>query len=135
MKILNAAQMRKADEKAIKEYGIHGLILMENAGLGVVNAMEDHFENLAKKRILIVCGKGNNGGDGFVVGRHLTKRGAAPQAVLLGRLRDCKGDARVNAEMAKKFEIPIHEALTVYSDASLRSCPQLGVGGCKPKPR
>jgi NAD(P)H-hydrate epimerase len=109
MKILDARQMRKADERAIQEYGIHGLILMENAGIGVVRALSDHVEDLEQKRIVVLCGKGNNGGDGFVITRHLKTMGLEPRVILLARVENLQGDARINADIAHKFGIPIRE--------------------------
>ena len=65
--ILTASQMREVDRLSTERYGIPSLLLMENAGSGVVRALESRFPDLAKLRIAICCGKGNNGGDGFVV--------------------------------------------------------------------
>ena len=67
MKILTAAQMREVDRKTI-ELGIPGLILMENAGNRVVEFLATEFHPLTSHRILVLCGKGNNGGDGLVIG-------------------------------------------------------------------
>ena len=68
MRILNADQMREADRRTIQDIGIASLVLMENAGRQVVAAIESLYPDLAERHIAIVCGKGNNGGDGFVVG-------------------------------------------------------------------
>ncbi|MFQ5931067.1 MAG: NAD(P)H-hydrate epimerase, partial [Nitrospiraceae bacterium] len=83
MKIVTAAQMQALDRRAIKEARIPSLSLMENAGTAVVMAMEQTIGSLAGKRVLIVCGKGNNGGDGLVIGRLLQRRRARPNMVLL----------------------------------------------------
>ena len=74
MRIYSAKEMAEADRIAIEEYGINGLVLMENAGVQTVNAMEDRYgQDLygEQQAVLVVCGKGNNGGDGFVIARHL----------------------------------------------------------------
>ena len=71
MRILNAAQMREADRLTIDEIGLPSLVLMENAGRQVVAAIETLHESLLGGRIAILCGPGNNGGDGFVVARTL----------------------------------------------------------------
>jgi hydroxyethylthiazole kinase-like uncharacterized protein yjeF len=118
-KILNAGQMRKADEKTIREYGIHGLILMENAGLGVMRALESRFADLRGKRIVIVSGKGNNGGDGFVVARHLQRTGTNPEVMLLARIEDLKGDAGTNAVIARNIGVSI---LEITESRSLEGC-------------
>jgi NAD(P)H-hydrate repair Nnr-like enzyme with NAD(P)H-hydrate epimerase domain len=68
MKALSAAEMTEVDRRTV-EAGIPSLVLMENAGSRVVDVMEQRFRPLAKERVLVVCGKGNNGGDGFVVAR------------------------------------------------------------------
>ena len=63
--------MQAIDQLTIEEYGVSGLTLMENAGQGVVAALKKRFDNLSNKRVIVFCGKGNNGGDGFVIARHL----------------------------------------------------------------
>jgi len=78
------------------QHGIPGLTLMENAGRGVVECMEKHLGNLAGTQPLVVCGKGNNGGDGFVVTRLLLAKDAKPDCILLGRASDLSGDALTN---------------------------------------
>ena len=81
--ILTAAEMRAADSEAIHRYGIPSLVLMENAARGVIDAMAARYGPLSGKRILIVCGKGNNGGDGLAIARLATIAGATATAVLL----------------------------------------------------
>ena len=71
MRILNADQMREADRRTIEDIGIPSLVLMENAGRQVVAAMESFFQDLSERHVAILSGKGNNGGDGFVVARTL----------------------------------------------------------------
>src|SRR5215207_8495820 len=88
MRILNAAQMREADRRTIQEIGIASLVLMENAGRQVVAAIESLYSDLAERSIAIVCGKGNNGGDGFVVA-----------VFVIGRISEVKGDARINLDI------------------------------------
>jgi hydroxyethylthiazole kinase-like uncharacterized protein yjeF len=97
-RLLTAAQMQELDRRATTEQGVPGLTLMENAGRGVVESMERHLGNLAGSRPLVVCGRGNNGGDGFVVTRLLLARNANPDCILLGRAADLAGDALTNYE-------------------------------------
>lgn len=111
MKVVTASQMRELDRQAIEETAIPGIILMENAGLGVVEAMEQHFHHLESHSIAIICGKGNNGGDGFVVARHLANQGMSPQILLLSHLDSLQGDARINAQIARNMGIEICEVL------------------------
>src|SRR5262245_25769141 len=69
MRVLNSAQMREADRRTIEEIGIPSLVLMENAGRQVVAAIESVHSDLLEGRVAVLCGRGNNGGDGFVVAR------------------------------------------------------------------
>jgi ADP-dependent NAD(P)H-hydrate dehydratase / NAD(P)H-hydrate epimerase len=96
MKILTAAQMQRIDRLTSERYGVPSLTLMENAGGSVVEFMERHFAPLAGHKIAVVCGKGNNGGDGMVVARLLRERGCQPRVILLGLPGALKGDAAVN---------------------------------------
>lgn len=103
-KILTAAQMREVDRITIEELGVPGVILMENAGVSVVRVLEERFAPLAAQRITILCGKGNNGGDGFVVARHLCMRGVKPRLVLLADPEGLRGEARVNYEALREHD-------------------------------
>jgi len=96
MKILNSSQMRAVDRVSIEELGIPGLLLMENAGRSVADLIQAKFSAREREHIVVLCGKGNNGGDGFVVARHLKMRGHAPRVVLLADPQSLKGDARAN---------------------------------------
>ncbi|MBI4547896.1 MAG: NAD(P)H-hydrate dehydratase [Ignavibacteriae bacterium] len=101
--VVTSAEMRACDRYAIEKLKIPGLILMENAGRSVVERMEKHYGSLSGKSVIVFCGKGNNGGDGFVVARHLYNRGANVLIIIVGRAREIKGDARVNYETIKKM--------------------------------
>lgn len=99
MRVLNAAQMREADRRTTEEIGISALVLMENAGRQVVAAMEAVHGDLTEHQVAVLCGRGNNGGDGFVVARTLLQRGVDVGVFLIGRVADVQGDARVNLEI------------------------------------
>src|SRR5215207_7964531 len=99
MRILNADQMREAERRTIQDIGIASLVLMENAGRQVVAAVESLYPDLAERQVAIVCGKGNNGGDGFVVARTLLQRGIDVSVFVIGRLTEVKGDARINLDI------------------------------------
>ena len=101
--------MQTIDHSAIEEFGIPGLVLMENAGLAAASLIHENVPDLLEKKVVIVCGKGNNGGDGFVIARHLFIDGVQVDILLLGKRRQLKSDARVNADIAFKMGIPIHE--------------------------
>ncbi len=107
MRILSSGQMSWVDRETTSRYGLPSLLLMENAGSGVVREMERHFGGLQGSRVLVVCGKGNNGGDGLVVARHLHLGGVATQVVLTARPESLKGDAGANLEVARKMGVPI----------------------------
>ena len=99
MRILNTEQMREADRRTIQDIGISSLVLMENAGRQVVAAIESRYPDLGERSVAIVCGKGNNGGDGFVVARTLQQRGVDVSVFVIGRITEIKGDARVNLDI------------------------------------
>ena len=101
--------MQAIDKFAIKHYRLAGLVLMENAGRGVATLMHRKIPDMKDKKVMIIAGKGNNGGDGFVIARHLHNSGVAVQVLLLGKRSRLKSDARTNADIAFKMEIPVHE--------------------------
>ena len=109
MRVLNAAQMREADRRTIDEIGIPSLVLMENAGRQAVAAMEAMFSDLLERQIAVLCGRGNNGGDGFVIARTLVQRGADVSVFLLGRVADVRGDARTNLEILGRLGLTVVE--------------------------
>ncbi len=93
-RIVTAAEMRAMDQEAIESFGIASRTLMENAGHGVAAAMLETFSDLEDARAVILAGKGNNGGDGFVTARHLKKSELRPLVILIGATPDeLTGDA------------------------------------------
>ena len=109
MRILNAAQMREADRRAIEEIGIASLVLMENAGRQAVAAMEAMYSDLGDRQVAILCGRGNNGGDGFVIARTLAQRGIDVSVFLMGRVGEVRGDARTNLEILGRLGLTVVE--------------------------
>ena len=109
MRILNAAQMREADRYTIEDIGIPSLVLMENAGRQVVAAIETTYEANLEGRVAVLCGRGNNGGDGFVVARTLLQRGVETAVFVVGAVADIKGDARVNLEILGRLGVTVVE--------------------------
>jgi NAD(P)H-hydrate epimerase len=109
MRILNAAQMREADRYTIEEIGIPSLVLMENAGRQVVAAMEAAYEARLEGRVAVLCGRGNNGGDGFVVARTLIQRGIDAAVFVLGSVADVRGDARTNLDILGRLGVTVVE--------------------------
>ncbi len=112
MKVLNSSQMKRIDKKAIEDLGIIGPLLMENAGAEISREMIKRIPLLEEKSVTIVCGKGNNGGDGFVVARHLFNKGCSPKIILLAKKRELKGDAELNCRIADKMGISITEVVS-----------------------
>ncbi len=110
MKVLTAHQMRNIDHRAMSRYHMPGLVLMENAGRAVVEHILDSLdEDLDDAAVAIVCGKGNNGGDGFVVARHLHGFGITPHVFVVARRDDVEGDAATNLRILDGLPIPLHE--------------------------
>ena len=101
--VTTAQEMRALDEATIEGLGLPGVVLMEHAGFGVLLHMEDYFGDLEDTNVLVVCGKGNNGGDGFVVARWAMARGARVEVVLLAQVDQLKGDASVNASVFSRL--------------------------------
>ncbi len=101
MHIVTAAQMQSLDRRTITEARVPSLTLMERAGAGVVTHLEQRYGPVAGRQIAIVCGKGNNGGDGFVAARFLRRKGARARVFLLAALSDLNRDAKV---MCQRFQ-------------------------------
>ncbi len=96
MKVATAEQMQELDRKAIEIYRIPGILLMENAGREATEAILAFFPDIQKKKVVIIAGKGNNGGDGFVIARHLMHRGIPVKVILLTDPKSLRGDAETN---------------------------------------
>ncbi len=109
MRVLNTQQMREADRRTIDEIGLPSIVLMENAGRQAVAAMEAAFDDLATSHVAVLCGRGNNGGDGFVVARTLAQRGVQSTVFLLGAVADVRGDARTNLEVLGRIGLTVVE--------------------------
>ncbi|MGA7745299.1 MAG: NAD(P)H-hydrate dehydratase [Polyangia bacterium] len=97
--VLSAAQMKAVDRAAIDKLGLPGLVLMENAGRGVAEIIAREKSHLSDLDVRVVCGAGQNGGDGFVVARHLLDRGAQVQVFLAMPREKMAGDAAVFARV------------------------------------
>ena len=109
MRVLDTAQMREADRRTIEEIGIPSIVLMENAGRRVAEVIASTFDDLADCRVALLCGRGSNGGDGFVVARALCQRGTDVAVFLLGAAADVDGDARTNLDVLGRLGVEVVE--------------------------
>ena len=102
---LTREQVREVDHRAINDFGLPGIVLMENAGRGTAEWMTSAG---VRGRVVVCAGKGNNGGDGFVVARHLDNCGIDVAVVLVANPRDLAADAAINYRVIESAGIPIH---------------------------
>jgi NAD(P)H-hydrate epimerase len=121
MKIVTAQQIKNIDRRAIKDFGIPGPVLMENAAVAVMAEMEKFFDGLAGMRVGIVCGKGNNGGDGLALARRLGIRGVPVRVALLAPFGAVKGEAKVNLSILRKMDVEITQNASARSLAEILS--------------
>ncbi len=125
MKLVYAHEMQALDRYTIEEIGITGEILMENAGKGVAEIIWLRFGKEAEKGVVIICGPGNNGGDGFVVARHLAQRGFPIRVFLLTSPTKFKGEAALNLQILQRLYLPLIQLTEEdFSDlhAALKTC-------------
>jgi NAD(P)H-hydrate epimerase len=101
---LTRAQVRELDRRAIEEFGVPGVVLMENAGRGAAEVL---LRLGVHGPVVVCCGKGNNGGDGFVIARHLASHGAAVRVLLFCAPEELRGDAAVNHHIVAKMALPL----------------------------
>lgn len=105
MKLATNEQMTQINKIAIKEFSIPGIVLMENAGFAMLHEIVKDFD--PTNRIVIICGNGNNGGDGFVLARHLHQRGYGVQIFHVGYPEHLIGDSEINYKIVNKLQIPM----------------------------
>jgi NAD(P)H-hydrate epimerase len=109
MEILTAEKMRRVDARTIGERRVPGIDLMEAAGRGVAEAMVVEIAGLARRHVVVFCGKGNNGGDGLVAARHLQRLGRAPRVLLFAKETDLAGDAAISLSRAREEGVTVEE--------------------------
>lgn len=114
--VLTAAQMREADRRTIEDLGVPGATLMERAGAAVATAVRERFPQA--QRLVVLCGKGNNGGDGFVAARHLGER--APAVLLFAARAEVRGDAAEHLARLEQAGVPLHEVADAAAWERLR---------------
>ncbi|UCD85073.1 MAG: NAD(P)H-hydrate dehydratase [Deltaproteobacteria bacterium] len=108
MKLVTAEIMRELDRKTIEEIGIPGMVLMENAGVGATKMICRYFAEPLGQGVVIFAGSGNNGGDGFVIARHLINRGVPVKVYLLTDKGKVKGDAKTNLNILTNMGIEVY---------------------------
>jgi NAD(P)H-hydrate epimerase len=125
---ISIKQMRKIDAITSSKYKISSLILMENAGRQAAQIVKDNVKSLANKNIAIVCGSGNNAGDGFVAARYLINSGASVKIILIKPHKNLKGDAKINFEILKKLKVDISANQEYILKADIIIDAMLGAG-------
>jgi NAD(P)H-hydrate epimerase len=113
---LSRTEVREVDRLAVEEYGMSGLVLMENAGRGCADVL---LALGCRGPVAVVCGKGNNAGDGFVIARHLDLRGVQVIVVLLGTPNQLRGDADANYRILTRCGVPIVDLSERFKPAAL----------------
>ena len=101
--VMTRDEVRAFDAWAINTLGIPGVVLMENAGRSCAELIEDKLKDTAKPKVCIFCGTGNNGGDGYVIARHLINRGVQVVVVVCGDRNKIKGDAKTNLDILEQM--------------------------------
>jgi len=109
MYLVTAGEMQAMDRRTIETFGLPGRLLMENAGRGAAQVLLETFPGLADKKVAVIAGRGNNGGDGFVIARYLLQKGVPVRVYLLAESKTVKGDAAANLKLLKPLGIPVDE--------------------------
>ena len=109
MRLVKAAEMQEMDRLTIQELGIPGMVLMENAGRGATRFFLEHFDPSEASHVVILCGRGNNGGDGYVIARYLHEAGLSVTILVLAPLEKISGDALTNLNIARGMDLEIVE--------------------------
>lgn len=109
MHLLTADEMREMDRMTIESFGLPGRVLMENAGRGATRVLMENFSDIASKRVGVIAGRGNNGGDGFVIARYLAQAGVNVTVYLLSESSRLKGDASDNFNLLAPLNIDVRE--------------------------
>jgi len=109
MYLVTASEIQQMDRQTIESFGIPGRVLMENAGRGATRVLFDQFDDIIKKNIGVLAGRGNNGGDGFVIARYLAQKGSGVTVYLLAESARVKGDAAANLKLLAPLNVPVVE--------------------------
>lgn len=107
--VMSRDEVRAFDSWAINTLGIPGVVLMENAGRSCAELIKDRLSGLASPKVCIFCGTGNNGGDGYVIARHLLNAGFKVTVVICGDREKIRGDAKINLDILERMGQPIQQ--------------------------
>jgi NAD(P)H-hydrate epimerase len=140
VKVLTGTQMKELDAQAMEAFGIPSLILMENAGRSIAEEIADRLLDLRGRRVTVVCGKGNNGGDGLVVARHLLQRGAQVESFVLGSPDALSPETSTQAKilessgatltyLTRDAELPALDAALAWAELIVDALLGIGVRG------
>lgn len=127
MKIVSTAEMKACDLYTIEKLGVPSLILMEHAALAVVEEML-RIENLAKCKILVACGSGNNGGDGFAIARLLHVKGYPVEILFVGNPEHLSQETAIQKKICENYQIPLHTQIPEKADYAVLVDAILGIG-------
>jgi NAD(P)H-hydrate epimerase len=118
--LMTKEQVRAVDSWAINTLGIPGVVLMENAGRSCAELVKEKLKGITGPKVCIFCGTGNNGGDGYVIARHLLNSGFKVIVVLCGDRMKVKGDAKINLDILEKSGLPIEQLNLKDNDVPAR---------------
>jgi len=109
MILVTANEMQAMDRQTIEDFGVPGMVLMENAGRGATRFLLEQFPDIRNSNVGVIAGRGNNGGDGFVIARYLKQKGIQVQVYLLAKSSRVRGDALANIKLLKPLQVPVVE--------------------------
>jgi hydroxyethylthiazole kinase-like uncharacterized protein yjeF len=107
--VMSRDEVRAVDSWAINTIGIPGVVLMENAGRSCAELIKEKLKEVAAPKVCIFCGTGNNGGDGYVIARHLLNSGFEVIVVICGSREKVKGDAKINLDILERLGRPVKQ--------------------------
>ena len=114
-KAVTVKEIQKIDKIAIERYGIPSIVLMESAGRAVAEEVKKSLRGKKKPRVCVVCGSGNNAGDGFVAARHLINAGISTKIFLVGKAQQLKHDAAVNYRILERMKCPVRKVVSGHA--------------------
>jgi len=118
--LMTKEQVRAVDSWAINTLGVPGVVLMENAGRSCAELIKDKLRDISHPKVCIFCGTGNNGGDGYVIARHLLNGGFEVVVVICGDRQKVKGDAKINLDILERLGRPVEQLKPEDSDIPSR---------------